>query len=43
MVECIKDILEVLMKNSLNLILFSLIPYNFGENEDLRFWENREE
>ena len=32
-----KDILEVLMKNSLNLILFSLISPNFGENEDLKF------
>ena len=31
-----KGILEVLMKNLLNLISFSLIPPNFGGNEDLR-------
>ena len=32
-----KGILGVLVKNSLNLILFSPIPPNFGRNENLRF------
>ena len=32
-----KGILGVLVKNSLNLISFSLIPPNFGMNENLRF------
>ena len=30
-------ILGVLVKKSLNLILFSHIPFNFEENENLRF------
>ena len=32
-----RDILGVLVKNSLNLILFLPIPLNFGGNENLRF------
>ena len=32
-----KGILRVLVKKSLNLILFPLIPPNFGRNENLRF------
>ena len=32
-----RDILRVLVKNSLNLISFPLIPPNFEENENLRF------
>ena len=32
-----KGILRVLVKNSLNLILFPLIPPNFRGNENLRF------
>ena len=32
-----KGILGILVKNSLNLISFSLIPPNFGRNENLRF------
>ena len=30
-------ILRVLIKNSFNLILFLIIPPNFGGNENLRF------
>ena len=30
-------ILRVLIKNSFNLILFPIIPPNFGGNENLRF------
>ena len=32
-----RDILGVLVKESLNLISFPLIPPNFGKNENLRF------
>ena len=32
-----KGILRVLVKKSLNLILFPLIPPNFERNENLRF------
>ena len=35
-------ILGVLVKNSLNLISFPPIALNFGENENLRFWGNKE-
>ena len=38
-----KDILGFLVKNSLNLNPFPLIPPNFGGNENLGFEENREE
>ena len=38
-----RGILEVLVKNSLNLISFPLILPNFRGNENLRFWWNREE
>ena len=38
-----KDILGLLVKNSLNLNLFFPIPPNFRKNENLRFGENREE
>ena len=38
-----KDILELLVKNSLNLNSFSPIPPNFGGNENLGFGGNREE
>jgi hypothetical protein len=38
-----KDILGLLVKNSLNLNLFPPIPHNFGGNENLGFGENREE
>ena len=31
------SIWEVLVKNSLNLILIPLIPHNFKNNEKLRF------
>ena len=32
-----RGILGVLVKKSLNLISFSLIPFNFRENKNLRF------
>ena len=32
-----RNILGVLVKYSLNLISFPLIPHNFGKNENLRF------
>jgi hypothetical protein len=34
-----KDILGLFVKNSLNLNLFSLIPPNFGGNENLGIWK----
>ena len=37
-----RGILRVLVKKSLNLILFPLIPLNFEGNENLRFLGNRE-
>jgi hypothetical protein len=38
-----KDILELLVKNSLNLNPFPHIPLNFGGNENLEFGGNRKE
>jgi hypothetical protein len=38
-----KDILGLLVKNSLNLNPFPPIPPNFGGNENLGFGGNREE
>jgi hypothetical protein len=38
-----KDILGLLVKNSLNLNSFPHIPPNFGGNENLGFRGNREE
>ena len=38
-----RGILGVLVKKSLNLIQFLLIPPNFGGNESLKFKGNREE
>ena len=32
-----RDILGILVKNSLNLISFPPIPSNFGKNENFRF------
>ena len=38
-----KDILGLLVKNSLNLNSFPSIPLNFGGNKNLGFGGNREE
>jgi len=38
-----RGILGILVKNSLNLILFPPIPPDFGGKENLRFKGNREE